>query len=165
MFGTNDANLQFFCYICTMNPKKELEIFSGDFSSVLSLPYAEGGIRAGFPSPAQNYMDRSLDFNRELIDHPAATFYARVVGLSMVDAGIDEGDIIVIDKSLTPRQNDIVVAFINGEFSMKYLDLSERDRGHIWLRPGNADFPPIEITTDDEFTVWGVVSKVIKNFR
>lgn len=144
---------------------KELEIFSGNFTSALNLPYAEGGIRAGFPSPAQDYMDRSLDFNRELIDHPAATFYARVAGLSMIGAGIDEGDIIVIDRSLEPRQNDIVVAFINGEFSMKYLDLEERDQGRIWLRPGNPDFPPIEITPDDDFNVWGVVTKVIKSFR
>lgn len=145
--------------------EKELEIFSGDFVSSLNLPYADSGIRAGFPSPAQDYMDRSLDFNRELIEHPSATFYARVSGHSMINAGIDEGDIIVIDRSLDPRQNDIVVAFINGEFSMKYLDLEERDSGRIWLRPGNQDFPPIEITPDDTFTVWGVVTKVIKSFR
>lgn len=154
-----------FSYICNVNRNSELEIYSGDFASIRPLPYADSGVRAGFPSPAQDYMDRSLDFNRELISHPAATFYAKVVGLSMIEAGIDEGDILVIDRSLTPRQNDIVVAFINGEFSMKYLDLSEREQGRIWLRPGNPDFPPIEITPDDQFTVWGVVSKVIKSFR
>lgn len=144
---------------------KELEIFSGDFSSVLNLPYADLGVKAGFPSPAQDYMDRSLDFNRELIAHPAATFYARVAGNSMIEAGIDEGDIIVIDRSLDARQNDIVVAYINGEFSMKYLDLQEKEQGRIWLRPGNSAYPPLEITSDDSFTVWGVVTKVIKNFR
>ncbi|MCM1152575.1 MAG: translesion error-prone DNA polymerase V autoproteolytic subunit [Muribaculum sp.] len=143
----------------------ELELFSGDFSSVLNLPYADLGVKAGFPSPAQDYMDRSLDFNRELIAHPSATFYARVAGNSMIDAGIDEGDIIVIDRSLDARQNDIVVAFINGEFSMKYLDLQEKHLGRIWLRPGNSDYSPIEITADDAFSVWGVVTKVIKNFR
>lgn len=145
--------------------EKELEIFSGNFQAQLELPYADVGIRAGFPSPAQDYMDRSLDFNRELIDHPSATFYARVAGLSMIEAGIDEGDIIVIDRSLDPRQNDIVVAYINGEFSMKYLDLEEREQGRIWLRPGNPEFPSLEITPDDNFTVWGVVTKVIKSFR
>lgn len=144
---------------------KELEIFSGDFSSALRIPYADGGVRAGFPSPAQDYMDRSLDFNKELIAHPAATFYARVVGLSMLGAGIDEGDIVVIDRSLEPRQGDIVVAFINGEFSMKYLDLSRKDSGHITLRPANPDYPPLDITPDDDFTIWGVVAKVIKNLR
>lgn len=144
---------------------RELEIYAGDFGEALRLPYADGGVRAGFPSPAQDYMDRSLDFNKELIAHPAATFYARVVGLSMLGAGIDEGDIIVIDRSLEPKEGDIVVAFINGEFSMKYLDLSSKESGHIYLRPANPAFPVIDITPDDEFTVWGVVTKVIKNLR
>ena len=143
----------------------ELELYSGDFTSVLNLPYAEGGIRAGFPSPAQDYMDQTLDFNKEIIQHPAATFYAKVVGVSMVEAGIDEGDIVIIDRSLEPRQNDIVVAFINGEFSMKYLDLSEQALGTIWLRPGNDKFPAFKITPDDQFTIWGVVAKVIKSCR
>ena len=95
---------------------KELEIYSGNFDTILNLPYADQGVRAGFPSPAQDYIDKSLDFNKELIQHPSATFYAKVVGLSMINAGINEGDIIVIDRSLEPRQNDVVVAFVNGEF-------------------------------------------------
>ncbi len=144
---------------------KELEIYSGSFESILELPYADQGIRAGFPSPAQDYMHKSLDYNKELIQHPSATFYAKVVGLSMINAGISEGDIIVIDRSLDPRQNDIVVAFVNGEFTMKYLDLSHQNEGEIWLRPGNEEFPSFCITPDDELTIWGVVSKVIKNFR
>lgn len=144
---------------------KELEFFKGDFDSILSLPFADGGIRAGFPSPAQDYIDRSLDFNRELIRHPAATFYARVVGLSMIQAGIDEGDILVVDRSLEPRHNDIVVAWVDGEFTLKYLDLSQNDLGTIILRPGNPDFPVIRIPTDSNFQIWGVVAKVIKNFR
>ena len=144
---------------------KELELYSGSFATILDLPYADGGIRAGFPSPAQDYLDRTLDFNKELIEHPAATFYARVVGISMIEAGIDEGDIIVIDRSLKPQQNDVVVAFINGEFTMKYLDLTEKEHGRIWLRPGNSQFKAFMITPDDEFTIWGVVAKVIKNFR
>lgn len=142
-----------------------MEIYSGSFETVLNLPIADFGIRAGFPSPAQDYMDKSLDFNKELIQHPSATFYAKVVGLSMIDAGINEGDIIVIDRSLEPQQNDIVVAYINGEFTMKYLDLSKQHKGEIWLRPGNAEFPSFRTTPEDELTIWGVVSKVIKNFR
>ena len=144
---------------------KELEIYSGNFDTILNLPYADQGVRAGFPSPAQDYIDKSLDFNKELIQHPSATFYAKVVGLSMINAGINEGDIIVIDRSLEPRQNDVVVAFVNGEFTMKYLDLSEKEYGVIWLRPGNEDFPAFQITADDELTIWGVVAKGIKNFR
>lgn len=144
---------------------KELEIYSGSFESVLELLYADQGIRAGFPSPAQDYLDKSLDFNKELIQHPSATFYAKVAGFSMINAGINEGDIIVIDRSLEPRQNDIVVAYINGEFTMKYLDLTQKDKGVIWLRPGNDDYPSFCITPNDELTIWGVVAKVIKNFR
>lgn len=144
---------------------KELEIYSGSFASILELPYADAGIRAGFPSPAQDYMDRSLDFNRELIDHPAATFYAKVVGFSMIDAGIDEGDIIVVDRSLDPRHDDIVVAYVDGEFTMKYLDLSEKHLGNIWLRAGNKDYPSFKVTSDNNLVIWGVVAKVIKNFR
>lgn len=144
---------------------KEVIIYSSDLTTVLSLPYADSGVRAGFPSPAQDYIDKSLDLNRDLIAHPAATFYARVVGLSMIDAGIDEGDILVIDRSLDPKDHDIVVAFINGEFTMKYIDLSEQSGSRILLRPANPDFAPIEITPDDDFTIWGVVTKVIKNLR
>lgn len=144
---------------------KELEIYSGNFDSLLSLPFADSGIRAGFPSPAQDYMDRSLDFNRELIEHPAATFYAKVIGFSMIEAGIDEGDIIVVDRSLEPRHEDIVVAYIDGEFTMKYLDLSENSKGIIWLRAGNKDYPSFKITADNNLLIWGVVAKVIKNFR
>lgn len=144
---------------------KEIEIYSGSFETILDLPFADDGVRAGFPSPAQDYMDKTLDFNKELIEHPAATFYAKVVGQSMINAGIDEGDIVVIDKSLEPRQNDIVIAFVNGEFTMKYLDLSERHHGVIWLRPGNNTYPAFRISEGDELVIWGVVSKVIKSFR
>ena len=143
----------------------EMKIYRGVFTSALPLPIADDGIRAGFPSPAQDYMDRTLDFNRELIEHPAATFYAKVVGSSMIDAGIEEGDIVVVDRALTPRQDDVVVAYVNGEFTMKYLDLTERNSGVVMLRAGNKDFPDFRITIDDQCTVWGVVSKVIKNLR
>lgn len=145
--------------------EKQLEFIRGEFGTTLPLPYADGGIRAGFPSPAQDYVAGSLDFNRELIRHPAATFYARVVGLSMIAAGIDEGDIIVVDRSLEPRHNDIVVAWVDGDFTLKYLDLTQKPNGKIILRPGNNDFPPICINDGDNCEIWGVVSKVIKNLR
>lgn len=144
---------------------KEIEVYSSDLSTVLSIPYADGGVTAGFPSPAQDYLDKSLDLNRDLISHPAATFYARVVGVSMIGAGIDEGDILVIDRALVPRQDDIVVAFINGEFTVKYIDFSMKDHGKIYLRPANDKYTPIEINTSDDFKVWGVVAKIIKNLR
>ena len=143
----------------------EIELFKGGFKTPLPLPYADMGVQAGFPSPAQDYIDRSLDFNRELIEHPAATFYAKVVGMSMKDAGITEGDILVIDRAVDPEQDDIVIAFIDGEFTVKYIDFSEIKRNRIWLRPANDDFKPIRVTADSDFRVWGVVVKVIKSLK
>lgn len=144
---------------------KELEIFQGGFTTPLPLPFADMGIQAGFPSPAQDYIDKSLDFNRELIEHPAATFYARVVGDSMIDAGISEGDIVVIDRAVEPEQDDIVVVFLDGEFTIKHIDFSELKRNRIWLRPANKKFRPIKVDFSADFRVWGVVVKVIKSFK
>lgn len=144
---------------------KELEIFSGEYSSDMPLEYADGGIFAGFPSPAQDYMDKSLDFNREIIKHPAATFYAKVLGQSMEGAGIDSGDIVVVDRALEPYDGDIVVACLNGEFTLKYIDLSRKNEGIVCLRPDNDKYAPIYMHEGDELMVWGVVSCVIKRFR
>ncbi|MCH5214401.1 MAG: translesion error-prone DNA polymerase V autoproteolytic subunit [Muribaculaceae bacterium] len=144
---------------------KELEIFKGGFATPLPLPFADMGIQAGFPSPAQDYIDRSLDFNRELIEHPAATFYAKVVGMSMRDAGITDGDIVVIDRAVDAEQDDIVVVFIDGEFTIKYIDFSEMKHNRIWLRPANPDFEAIKVTATADFRVWGVVVKVIKSLK
>lgn len=143
----------------------EIKIFSGEFRTKLPLDYADGGIFAGFPSPAQDYMDSTLDFNRDIIKHPAATFYAKVIGQSMEGAGIDSGDIIVVDRALEPRDGDIVVACINGEFTLKYIDLSKKEKGIVFLRPDNDNYDPIYMHEGDELIVWGVVSSVIKRFR
>ena len=96
----------------------KLTMYSADLSSELPLSFADQGVRAGFPSPAQDYMTDSIDLNRELIRHPATTFYARASGDSMKDCGIDDGDLLVIDKALEPQDGDIVVAFIDGEFTL-----------------------------------------------
>lgn len=140
----------------------EVLILTSLFEDGMELPFYDGGIRAGFPSPAQDYLRQSLDFNRDLIAHPEATFYARVVGDSMKDAGINEGDILVIDKSLEPKDGDIIVAFVNGEFTLKYLDLAHKKDGYIELVPANEKFPVIKVDVNDEFTVWGVVAWTIK---
>ena len=103
--------------------KKQLEIHKTDFSSSLLLPYADEGIRAGFPSPAQDHLEQAIDLNKELIRHPTSTFYGRVVGDSMRDEGIEEGDILVIDKSLELLDNDLAVCFVDGEFTVKRVRL------------------------------------------
>ena len=144
---------------------KEIEIYSGDFTGDLELQYADAGIFCGFPSPAQDYIDRALNLNKDLIQHPAATFYAKALGDSMEEAGIEEGDILVIDRALDPRDGDIVVAHVNGEFTVKYLDISKKDKGIVKLLPGNSRYKPIIMHDGDELIIWGVVSSVIKRFR
>lgn len=141
---------------------KTIEIHSIDLSTSLPLQYADEGIRAGFPSPAQDYMEQAIDLNKELIRHPASTFYGRVVGDSMRDEGIEEGDILVIDKALELLDDDLAVCYIDGEFTVKRVRL-ETDAA--WLVPSNPDYPPIKVTADNDFIVWGIVTYTIKKNR
>ena len=141
-----------------------IKIIQGDFEKKLQLSLAPS-IMAGFPSPADDYQNDSLDFNRDLIRHPEATFYGKVEGDSMIEAGICNGDIAVIDRSLEPRHGDVVVGYINREFTIKYLDLTHKEDGYIELRPANKLFKPIRINENDEFEVWGVGVWTIKNWR
>lgn len=141
-----------------------MKILKGKFDKKLELQIAPS-IKAGFPSPADDYLHDSLDFNRDLIRHPEATFYGRVDGDSMIEVGISNGDIAVIDRSVEPHDGDIVVAFVNEEFTIKFLDLSHKKDGYIELRPANKDFKPIRIDADDNFEVWGVVVWTIKNWH
>lgn len=142
--------------------KKQIRIHKTDISSSLPLQYADGGIKAGFPSPAQDYLEQAIDLNKELIRHPASTFYGRVVGDSMRDEGIEEGDILVIDKSLELIDNDLAVCFIDGEFTVKRVRL-EPDTA--WLVPSNPDYPLIKVTKDNDFMIWGIVTYTIKKNR
>ena len=123
---------------------------------------AQDGIHAGFPSPATDYMTQAIDLNRELVRHPAATFYGRVVGDSMIDAGVDEGDIVVIDRSLDPRDGDMAVCFVDGEFTLKYLRFHD---GGLTLEPANEKYPSIEVDEGSDFKMWGVVTYIIKKTR
>lgn len=139
----------------------KLIFYSADLSTELDLPFATEGIRAGFPSPAQDYMTDSIDLNKELVLHPATTFYARAVGNSMTGFGISESDLLVIDKSIEPVDGDIVVAFIDGEFTLKKI-MKDENECNLWLVPGNEDYPPIKITEENDFIVWGVLTYNIK---
>ncbi|MBP5681160.1 MAG: translesion error-prone DNA polymerase V autoproteolytic subunit [Bacteroidales bacterium] len=139
----------------------DVRFITSDLSSSMPLPYADGGVRAGFPSPAQDYMEGTIDLNKELIQHPAATFYCRVVGDSMIEAGIHPNDILVVDKSREPSDGCFAICFLNGEFTVKELDLSQRSQNIIRLLPHNAKYEPIIVHTEDAFEIWGVVSYVI----
>ena len=132
---------------------------------------AQSDIHAGFPSPATDYMTQAIDLNKELVRHPAATFYGRVVGDSMTDAGVNEGDILVIDKSLEPRDGDMAVCFIDGEFTLKHIRfeiMTAKDGSRfsqIRLVPANDRYPVIEVSEGSDFIMWGVVTYVIKKVR
>ena len=142
----------------------DIRIIRGDFEERLDL-FLAPGIKAGFPSPADDYLNERLDFNRDLIRNPESTFYGRVKGDSMIKAGICDGDIAVIDRSLEPRDGDVIVGYVNDEFTIKYLDLRHRDEGYIELRPANDNYKPIRIDANDDFEVWGVVVWTIRNWR
>jgi DNA polymerase V len=139
-----------------------LDFFTPDFSTLLELPLAGTAIAAGFPSPAEEYVEIALDLNKELIKHPASTFYARVKGDSMVDAGIQDGDLLVIDKALEPKEGSIAVCYLDGEFTVKRLAVREEC---VYLMPANAEFKPIKITEENDFLVWGLVAYVIHKPR
>jgi len=139
-----------------------LEFYTTNTDTQISLPFIEGGIAAGFPSPAQDYIDLKIDLNTELISNPSSTFYARVKGSSMKDAGIMDGDILVIDKSLEAKDGDTAVCFIDGEFTLKYIKL---DKDAVYLVPANSKFEPIKVTEENNFCIWGIVTYSIKNHK
>ena len=122
------------------------------------LPLADVGVRAGFPSPAQDLMDVGINLSEALVEHPATTFIARVSGHSMIGAGIQDGDLLVIDRSLDAQEGDIVVCCLNGDFTVKRLGTLSP---YLQLLPENPDYPIIEVLPEDDFMVWGVVTYVI----
>lgn len=115
-------------------------------------------VQAGFPSPADDYVENSLDLNELVLQHPAATFFVRVEGESMIDANIHSGDILVVDRSISAASGKIVVAVINGEFTVKRL---VQKNGAVYLQPENSRFPPIKVDPEGDFQIWGVVTYII----
>ena len=125
-------------------------------NSKVYLPLFLSNVAAGFPSPAEDYIDKALDLNEHLIKHPAATFYIRVRGDSMINAGIFDGDLVMIDRSIDPKKNSVILAVVNGEFTLKrYL----RDEGLLVAE--NDQYKNLRITEEIEFQVWGVATNVI----
>ncbi|HEV7380002.1 MAG TPA: translesion error-prone DNA polymerase V autoproteolytic subunit [Dyadobacter sp.] len=143
-----------------LHTSPHLDIYEASELEARVLPLYEG-ISAGFPSPAADFIDLSIDLNKELIHNPATTFYGRVKGESMKGAGIGDGDLMIIDKSLKARQGSIVVCFIDGEFTVKRITF---DKQTCWLLAENDKYPPIKVTEDNDMVIWGVVINVIKYF-
>ena len=136
-----------------------INIYTPQSGKSLELPLSEERVAAGFPSPADDYATLKLDLNRELIQTPASTFYARVSGVSMIDEGINDGDLLVIDKSLEPHDGCLAVCYIDGEFTLKRF---ERHSGYGLLVPANKDYRPIKVTGENDFIIWGIVTYIIK---
>ena len=132
-----------------------LDLYTPDATTSIKLDLVDAGISAGFPSPAEDYTDLKLDLNKALIKHPSATFFGRVNGNSMIGAGIYDGDILIIDKSLTPKKDSVLVCFIDGEFTIKKATKID---GDLYLMPENKDFKPIRIDPESDFRLWGVVT-------
>src|SRR5678815_4020318 len=133
-------------------------IYAPDLSTRYKLPVFLGRLPAGFPSPADDYIEGKLDLNRHLIKHPAATFFVRVTGDSMTGAGIHSGDLLIVDRSLEAIDGNVIVAALDGDLTVKRL--SKRDQT-ILLLPANTHYQPIEIQSQQSFEVWGVVTNVI----
>jgi len=137
-----------------------IDIFSANTETELILPFVDSGISAGFPSPALDFVDLSIDLNKHLIKHPSATFYGRVKGVSLKNAGIDNGDLLIIDRSLEPTNGKIAVCFIDGEFTAKRIKISKNE---VWLIPENDNYQAIKISEENNLLIWGIVTHVIKN--
>jgi len=142
-----------------MKSFEKIQIYTPDLENSIELPVANSTVKAGFPSPAEDHYTFKLDINKELIKNPAATFYARVSGISMIEDGIDDGDLLVIDKSVEPYDNCLAVCFIDGEFTLKRFI---RKKEYALLVPANKNFKPITVTEENHFIIWGVVRYVIK---
>ena len=139
-----------------------IKIKKGVFDT--NLPLEHASVMAGFPSPADDYQHERLDFNKDYIRHPEASFYGDVEGDSMKEAGIFDGDRVIIDRAVDARHGSIVVAFWNGEFTMKFLDLTHKHEGYIELKPANKEYPVFRVEAGDNFEVWGVVIHLIRSF-
>lgn len=144
-----------------LHTSTHLEIYSASTESELPIPLVSAGISAGFPSPASDFIDLKIDLNKYLIQQPSATFFARVKGDSMKDEGIQDEDLLVIDRSIEPIDGKIAVCFIDGDFTVKKIKL---EKGTCWLMPANDNYQPIKVTSENELMIWGVVTHVIKSF-
>ena len=122
------------------------------------LPFYSQAVSAGFPSPAEDELEEKLDLNQMLIKHPSATFFLRVSGRSMINAGVHDGDILVVDRSLEPSHGKIVIASLNGELTVKRLWIEGK---RVRLLAENDAYPPIDITEELDFRIWGIVTNAI----
>ena len=139
--------------------KQKLVFFHPNQEKPKQLHLAQEGVSAGFPSPADDFKELRISIDQEVVRNEEATFYARVSGESMLGAGLEDGDLLVIDRSLEPKDNKIAVCFIDGEFTVKRLKV---EKDCVYLMPENKKYRPIKVTEENELTIWGVVTYVVK---
>ena len=139
--------------------KENLIFFKPQQDQNRSMPLAHTGVSAGFPSPADDFKELRISIDQEVVKNEEATFYARVAGQSMQGAGLDDGDLLVIDRSKEPEDNAIAVCFVDGEFTVKRLKVEAEC---VYLMPENPAYSPIKVTEDNQLIIWGVVTYVVK---
>ena len=137
---------------------KNLDLFQSINKKQILTPIFMDSVSAGFPSPATDYMENKLDLNEYLIKHPAATFIVKARGPSMMDAGILSGDLLIVDRSITPKRNDSVIASIFGDLTGKKLQKKENS---LFLLSANSEYPSIEVKEEMECFIWGIVTYII----
>ncbi len=142
-----------------MKKDQKLSFYKPDYESELRIPFIPDGVSAGFPSPAADFMENNIDLNKELSENPLATFYIKVKGNSMIDAGINDKDVLIVDRSIEPQNNKIAICFIDGEFTVKRIKL---EKDCLYLMPENSNYTPIKVTEENELIIWGIVTYVIK---
>ena len=144
-----------------MKKKKIDEVFTfyKSIQGTVKLEFVEEGISAGFPSPADDFKNKRISLDEELIADVNSTYYARVSGESMIDAGLDDNDLLVIDKSIPPRDGKIAVCCVDGEYTVKRLKITDEC---VYLMPANENYKPIKVTEEKQLLIWGIVTYVIK---
>lgn len=145
--------------VTPINNTGKLKIFAVSTLTELELPLVESGISAGFPSPAADFIDSTIDLNKYLIKNPSTTFIAFADGNSLTGAGINNKDLLIIDKALEPTDGKIAICVIDGEFTAKRLKVIDKE---IWLIPENDNFTPIKISEYNDFEIWGIVTYSIQ---
>ena len=143
------------------NSNSDLEIFAVDTEAPVKsrLPLFGTPVSAGFPMPTESDIETELDLNTYLVKHPSSTFCVKVKGQSMINAGINNGDMLIVDRAADPQNNSIVIALVDGEFTVKRITKVGKD---LFLMPENENYRPLQITDSMKFEVWGVVTYIIK---
>ena len=145
-----------------MQVNSKITFFVPDFENPIETSFISSEIKAGFPSPAADFEESKVSLDHLLIKNKEATFYAKASGNSMIGAGIDDGDILVIDRSLESRNNAVAVCFIDGEFTVKRI---KKDNDEVYLMPENSQYQPIKIEEENELIIWGIVTYAIKQMK